>query len=111
MHAAHQQIDAAEEFEHVGLKHIAADAEIVQRLGRKQPLIAEIVDGEQHANAKKRWVAAKRVAQINGRERGLPIVTVQYVGQKQITRDIQRGAAKHAKANMVVWIIRRVLAV
>ncbi len=72
--AAFQEIDVAEKFQLIRIEEPRIKPICGKRSRREEALVAEIVNGEKGLDADECWVGAEMFAQIDGRERGLPVV-------------------------------------
>src|SRR5580693_8900696 len=72
-----EEINAAEELQLIWIEELRIQCDLRQNRRGEEALIAEIVNGEQGLDAHESWVAPKVFADVDGRERGLPVMQVQ----------------------------------
>ncbi len=104
--AAFDVADVAEELHAVGTIHTGGQGHIRQRGLGKQPLVAQVVDGEQGADAQIGRVRGRRRAQIGRHQSRLPVVAMEDLGAEQIARHAQGRAREYGEPDVVIRIIQ-----
>ena len=71
----------------------------------EQPLIAEIVNGQQSFRSGELRIAGQRIAQVNRQEAGLPVVAVENIGVKEMAGDFECGAGQNREPDVIIGVI------
>ena len=110
--ASLQQIDIAEILDAVHVKDAGViESDGMQRRSGEAALIAKVVDRENSFDAVKRGVVAEVGLEIDGRQRGLPIVAVDDIGTKDPRGHGERGARQNGKTRGIIAKIAEAVAV
>ena len=106
-----QKVQPTPKFQSSRMIQRRIQAKIANRRGGKNPLIAEVVDGQHVLRPAKRGIRAERLAQIWSQQARLPIVRVKDVGAENVPRDPERRLVQQREADVIVGIIDAVFAV
>ena len=102
---AFQEIHLAEEFHLRHGEQIPGQHQQGQGVGREQPLISHVVDGENCADIAEGGIFGVDGAQQNRDQSGLPVVTVKNIGDAQDFRGFEHSTGEQSKALGVVGIV------
>ncbi len=100
-----QEVHLAVEFELVDGEQVPRQQQERQRVGRKQALVADVVDGKHRARVMERGIVRIQAAQQDRHQRRLPVVAVKNVGRAQDLRRLDRGAAEKPEALRVIAVV------
>ena len=74
-------------------------------IGRKQPLISHVVDGENRAHIAEGGIFGVDGAEQNRYESRLPVMTMKNIGDAQNFRGFEHSAGEQSKALSVIGIV------